>query len=83
MSVKVVITLNLSRYYLCLFSIAILFSLFLRFLLPFQVILKLFFYAFIIHLIFACYIIYSFFEFYIMKEKQGSKLTLSKDKIFF
>ncbi len=81
MQLKVVIILNVSHFYPLLFSLSILIPIIMKFLLSFQAILNLFLYFFIFHLVFACYIIYSFFEFYVMQEKQGSKLSLSKEKI--
>lgn len=72
--------LNITRVYL-LISVAILiFSIIFKILLLHFNQSTIFFYSLFFHLISALYICYSLFEIFVLHEKQGSKLTLSKEK---
>jgi len=43
--------------------------------------INLFLLLFFLHTLISLYVIYSLYEMYFLHEKQGSKLTLSKDKL--
>ena len=54
---------------------------FLRLILPSSFLMSIFLVLLFVHALISLYVAYSFYEMYVLHEKQGSKLTLSKDKL--
>ena len=73
--------MNLSRYYLFLILILPIISFIFGSVLTISLLTKIFFYTLLAHVVIALYTFYSLFEITVLREKQGSKLTLSKGKI--
>lgn len=65
--------------YCCLGIILI--GLIIKLLLPFNYILGIFGFLFTINSLISLYVLYSLYEMNVLHEKQGSKLSLSKDKL--
>ena len=75
--------MNLSVSKECIFvaTALILASVLLGILLPKNILLYLFIFSTIIHVLVSLYFVYSEYELNFLHERQGSKLTLSKDKL--
>ena len=56
-------------------------ALIIKIILPNSILTSIFLVLFLIHALISLYVIYSLYEMYFLHEKQGSKLTLSKDKL--
>lgn len=80
-SSKVVISRVDSSKKLFLFLSYFVFLIFSSSLISYPLKIQIFFVFFVIHVIISLYVLYSIFEIYILHEKQGSKLSLSKEKI--
>lgn len=48
---------------------------------PTSYLIGIFLFLFFVHALISLYVVYSLYEMYFLHEKQGSKLTLSKDKL--
>ena len=84
MHLKVVINIfNATRFHLCLILILSFFSIVLLFGLSNESLKDIFLYSTLIHVLISICCIYSFFEISLLHRKQGSKLNLSKEKLFF
>lgn len=73
--------LNILHKNLFLISIFLISLFFLKILLPYTIIIQIFFISFATHLVISLYVLYSIFEINVLHERQGSKLTLSKGKL--
>ena len=72
--------MKVAKIYLLISIVLVIFSIILKFLLLHLNQATIFFYSLFFHLISALYIGYSLFEIFVLHEKQGSKLTLSKER---
>ena len=72
--------MKITHVYLFISIFLVFLSIVLKFLLSNSNLISFFFYSLFFHGIIALYICYSLFEIFVLHEKQGSKLTLSKEK---